>query len=128
MIVAGFGIFNVISTVVNEKQKDIAILKSMGFPATDIQKIFLLQGVIVGLIGTVIGWMLGALLTEGLGIIPFKLEGEAFMRLEGFILYKSVWQYVFSGAFAVFASAMSAYMPARKASLVNPVDIIRGAV
>jgi len=44
LIVAAFGIFNVISTVVLEKQRDIAILKSMGFFARDIMQIFLVQG------------------------------------------------------------------------------------
>ncbi len=128
LIVAGFGIFNIISTVVHEKEKDIAILKSIGFLETDIQKIFLLQGILVGLAGMVTGWILGALLVEGLDAIPFRLEGEAFMRMDGFILTRSIWQYVISGIFAICSSALAAYMPARKASILRPVDIIRGAI
>src|SRR5690606_17464157 len=61
LIVAAFGIYNVISTVVMEKYKDIAILKSMGFYAADIKKIFLIQGVLLGLVGSLIGLPLGVL-------------------------------------------------------------------
>lgn len=128
LIVAGFGIFNIISTIVNEKREDIAILKAIGFSEIDIQRIFLCQGLIVGIIGTLLGWVLGATLIEFLGTIRFRLEGEAFMRLDGFILYRSVWQYAISGVLAVAASSFSAYFPARRAARVNPVDIIRGSV
>ena len=53
LLVAAFGIYNVISTVVMEKHRDIAILKSMGFDERDIERIFLLQGMIVGVVGMV---------------------------------------------------------------------------
>src|SRR5678815_4489833 len=48
LIVAAFGIYNVISTVVLEKQRDIAILKSIGFRARDIRRVFLIQGLPLG--------------------------------------------------------------------------------
>ena len=51
LIVAAFGIYNVISTVVLEKQRDIAILKSIGFRARDIRRIFLIQGLLLGIAG-----------------------------------------------------------------------------
>lgn len=128
LIVSGFGIFNIISTAVTEKAHDIAILKSMGFSEKDIQYIFLLQGIIIGIMGTLCGWLLGALLVEGLGMIRFKLEGEAFLRMEGFYLYKSIWQYLLAGFLALASTSASAFLPARKAAVLNPVDIIRGAV
>jgi lipoprotein-releasing system permease protein len=51
LLVAAFGIYNIISTVVYEKTRDIAILKSLGFGEGDIQAIFLAEGVIVGILG-----------------------------------------------------------------------------
>ena len=51
LLVACFGIYNVISTVVLEKTRDIAILKSMGFHARDIRRIFVIEGAIIGLGG-----------------------------------------------------------------------------
>lgn len=127
LIVAGFGIFNIISTSVNEKHKDIAILKSIGFGALDIQRIFVVQGVIVGIIGTFMGWMLGYMLVEILATIRFTIEDESFIRLEGFFLYRSIWQYASGGVMAIISATFASYLPARKAAILNPVDIIRWA-
>ena len=60
LIVAAFGIYNVISTVVLEKQRDIAILKSIGFRARDIRRVFLIQGMLLGIAGSAAGLPLGA--------------------------------------------------------------------
>jgi lipoprotein-releasing system permease protein len=127
LIVAGFGIFNIISTSVNEKHRDIAILKSMGFGAADIQHIFLVQGIIVGMIGTLLGWVLGFSLVELLGTIKFTIEDESFVRLEGFFLYRTPWHYLGGGVMAIISASIAAFLPARKAAILNPVDIIRGA-
>ena len=77
LIVAAFGIYNVISTVVLEKQRDIAILKSMGFRARDIRRIFLIQGVLLGFAGSVLGLPLGAALMLGLMQIRLNFPAAA---------------------------------------------------
>ncbi|CAK9057885.1 Lipoprotein-releasing system transmembrane protein LolC, partial [Durusdinium trenchii] len=51
LLVAGFGIYNIISTIVHEKARDIAILKSLGFPEPDIQQIFVMEGLVIGVLG-----------------------------------------------------------------------------
>lgn len=124
LIVACFGIFNVISTVVYEKTKDIGILKSMGFRETDIRRIFVYQGLMVGIIGMLLGWALGYGLVEFMGTLDFKMEG--FVRAQGFILYRTPKHYVISGAMALVASTFAAWLPARRASRMKPVDIVRG--
>jgi lipoprotein-releasing system permease protein len=126
LIVAGFGIFNIISTIIHEKARDIAILKSIGLTEGDIRLTFLLEGVIVGLVGTLSGWVLGRLIVIGLGSIQFEIEG--FVKTEGFILYETYLQYMIAGGFALLASSLAAFLPARKAAQLNPVDIIRGGV
>lgn len=125
LLVAGFGIYNIISTVVNEKRRDIAILKSIGFSEHDIRVIFVVQGVTVGVVGTCAGWLLGYGLVELLASIRFDIDGM--VRTEGFVLYRTPMHYVLAGGFAIVIAAFSAYLPARKASGLNPVDIIRGA-
>ncbi|OJX72136.1 ABC transporter permease [Magnetospirillum sp. 64-120] len=125
LIVACFGIFNVISTVVFEKTKDIGILKSMGFRDADIRRIFVYEGLMVGSIGVVMGWALGFGLVEFMGSLHFKMEG--FVRAEGLVLYKSAKHYVISGAMGLTASTFAAWLPARRASRLKPVDIVRGA-
>ena len=59
LVVAAFGIYNTISTIVMEKTRDIAIMKSMGFHARDLRRIFLLEGLIVGAAGQRVGSLAG---------------------------------------------------------------------
>lgn len=125
LIVAGFGIFNIISTIIYEKNRDIGILKSIGFQERDIQHIFMYQGLIVGLIGAVVGWIVGYSLVSMLKAWDIALEGE--IKTEGFPLYHSIMQYVLATVFAIISSVISAWIPARKAARLKPVDIIRGA-
>ena len=124
LIVACFGIFNVISTVIYEKSRDIAILKSMGFAEGDIMRVFVIEGVIAGMIGSVLGWALGYGIVEFLASIRFNIEG--FVRSEGFILYRTVWHYVIGAAVATASATFAAWLPARRAARLNPVDIVRG--
>lgn len=125
MLVACFGIFNIISTVVFEKSRDIAIIKAIGFPEGTIRRIFVLEGLAVGLIGTALGWMLGLAMTEILASINFKIEG--FIKTQGFILHRTIVHYLISGGLAITAATFAAWLPARRAAGLNPVDIVRGA-
>jgi lipoprotein-releasing system permease protein len=124
LIVSCFGIFNVISTVVFEKTRDIGILKSMGFRDAHIRRIFVLEGFVVGLIGMVLGWALGYGIVEFMGSLRFNMEG--FVKAQGFILYRTPKHYIISGLMAVISATLAAWIPARRASRMNPVDIVRG--
>lgn len=125
LIVACFGIFNVISTVVFEKTRDIGILKSMGFRDSDIRRIFVMEGLMVGILGTLIGWSMGWGLIEFMASLKFNMEG--FVKAEGFILYRTPRHYILSAAMAIISATLAAWLPARRASRLNPVDIVRGA-
>ena len=129
LLVAAFGIYNIISTVVYEKSRDIAILKSMGFAEGDIRLIFVLEGALVGLVGALAGWGLGYLLTKFLGIVPLPGEGGMIRRpSSGFILYESFTHYLIAGGFALVSAIAAGFIPARKAARLDPVEIIRGGV
>lgn len=125
LVVAAFGIYNVISTVVMEKQRDIAILKSMGFHAGDIQKIFLTQGVLLGLAGCFTGIPLGCGLMLLLMQVRFKPPGSS--EVVSMPLDWGWPQFAIAAAFALSAAILAAYLPARKAASVKPVDILRGS-
>ena len=125
MIVASFGIFNIISTVVLEKRRDIAILMSMGFRAYDIRQIFLLEGFAVGIVGMLTGWAIGYGIVMGLASVKFDVEG--LVDLQGFPLDYGFYQYAIAGVFAVAAAVGAAWLPSHRASQVRPVEIIRGA-
>lgn len=73
LIVAGFGIYNIMNMTVSEKIREIAILKAMGFDGKDIVYIFLVQSVIIGLIGGFIGLLLGFAVASIVDRIPFKI-------------------------------------------------------
>jgi lipoprotein-releasing system permease protein len=122
--VASFGIYNTISTIVMEKTRDIAILKSMGFHARDVRRIFLAEGVILGLIGSVLGVALGIGLMALLGRVELKPPGATdLVRLP---IYWGWEQYLLGATFALISAVGAAYLPARKAGRVHPVEILRG--
>ncbi|TPE47861.1 ABC transporter permease [Amaricoccus solimangrovi] len=125
LLVAGFGIFNIVSTITHEKARDIAILKSLGFAETDMRRLFLIEGLAIGGAGAVLGWAIGYGLCLALGSVRFEVPelGDA-TRLP---LAWSPWHYAISSALALGAAGIAGYLPARRAARLNPVDIIRGA-
>ncbi|MBD8878069.1 ABC transporter permease [Roseibium polysiphoniae] len=125
LLVAGFGIFNIISTIVHEKARDIAILKSLGFPEGDIQQIFVLEGLVIGVLGAAAGCMLGYGLSSYLATIRF--EFSAGREMTHLPIYFSTLHYAIASGLALFSSSIAGYFPARRAARLNPVDIIRGA-
>jgi lipoprotein-releasing system permease protein len=125
LVVAGFGIYNVISTVVMEKQRDIAILKSMGFHIKDIRTIFLTQGVVLGVVGCVLGLPLGMAFMVALAQIHFKPPGGT--EIIQMPIDWSLPQFLIAATFALAAAILAALLPAYKAASVQPVDILRGS-
>ena len=124
LVVAAFGIYNTISTIVMEKIHDIAILKSMGFHARDVRQIFLAEGVMLGLIGSVLGLLLGMGLMTLLGQVELKPPGAT--ERVSLPIYWGYEQYVLAAGFALASAIGAAYLPARKAGRVQPVAILRG--
>ncbi|HEY7646731.1 MAG TPA: ABC transporter permease [Hyphomicrobiales bacterium] len=126
MLVAGFGIFNIVSTITHEKARDIAIMKSLGFPEGDMRRIFLLEGLAIGAAGSLAGWLLGLLMVYSLSRVRFEIAttGHEMTRLP---VAWSFLHYLIASAFALGSAALAGYLPARKAARLNPVDIIRGA-
>ncbi|MCF3639394.1 ABC transporter permease [Rhizobium sp. TRM95111] len=126
MLVAGFGIFNIISTITHEKVRDIAIMKSLGFAEKDVTRMFLLEGLAIGAAGSALGWLLGLSLVYALSLVRFELAatGQEMTRLP---MAWSLLHYGIAAGFALGSSAVAGYLPARRAARLNPVDIIRGA-
>ena len=124
LIVAAFGIYNVISTIVLEKHRDIAILKSMGFRARDIRRIFIIQGLILGMTGTLLGLPFGSLLMIALGQVSMKPPGVT--EPINIPVDWSLLQFAIAAAFAMGAAFLAAWLPARKGARLMPVDILRG--
>jgi lipoprotein-releasing system permease protein len=125
LLVASFGIYNTISTIVLEKTRDIAIMKSMGFHARDVRRIFLFQGLIVGALGSVLGVLLGVGLMQVLAQIEIRPPG--IVEVVHLPLWWGPDQYAMAAAFAMVSCVAASFLPARRAGRVHPVDILRGA-
>jgi lipoprotein-releasing system permease protein len=123
LLVAAFGIYNTISTVVIEKYRDIAILKSMGFLSRDIKAVFVIQGFVLGIAGVVLGLPLGSLMILGLGQITFRPPNVDPLQIP---MDWSVLTFSIAGGFAMAAAMVAAWLPSEKAAEVVPVSILRG--
>lgn len=119
LLVAGFGIYNILNMTVNQKINDIAILKAMGFKGKDVIRIFVTQALTIGFIGLIGGVILAAILINTLkhiyvggdiGYFPIEYDFTVFIR--GII-------------FGLIITFFAGYFPARKASKVDPVEIFR---
>ncbi|WP_266367179.1 ABC transporter permease [Tellurirhabdus rosea] len=124
LVVAGFGIYNIMNMNVINKIKDIAILKATGFQGSDIVGIFLLQAIIIGLMGGVLGLLIGFGLSYLLSITPF--DAGDFMSLKTFPVLFDPKYYVMGLVFGVTTTVLAGYFPSKKASAVDPVAILRG--
>jgi lipoprotein-releasing system permease protein len=125
ILLAGFGIFNVLTMSVLAKIKEIAILRSMGYRRRDISAIFLWQGALIAAAGSVLGCLLGALMTWGVSHIPIHLRG---LLYTDYFLVTWDWRhYAFATLLAVLAVFIASYVPARRAAELAPVVTIRGS-
>jgi lipoprotein-releasing system permease protein len=124
LVVAGFGIYNIMSMTINDKMKDIAILKATGFTARDIVLIFMLQAVTVGFCGASLGLVIGGSLAYWVSTIPVDF-GE-FASMTHFPVNFDPMHYVFGIVFGVGATCLAGFLPSRKAGKIDPVQIIRG--
>jgi lipoprotein-releasing system permease protein len=123
LLVASFGIYTVVSNSVVDKRRDIAIMRSIGFSERDLKRIFVLEGVMLALIGVILGFALGLVLMHILGSIKFTIQGRA----EFIPLDRRARQFLIAGTASLACAVIAAWLPARKAARVDPVDILRGA-
>ena len=124
LIVAGFGIYNILNMVIYEKMNDIAILKATGFSGSDVKKIFIYQAMFIGIIGGLLGLLLGGVMSYVVSKTPF--ETEAIPTVKTFPVNFDPLFYVIGSVFALITTFFAGYLPAKKASKIDPVDIIRG--
>lgn len=124
LIVAGFGIYNILNMLIYEKMKDIAILKATGFSGRDVQFIFMSQAMIIGIIGGLLGLLLGYILSKLIDRVPF--ETEALPTITTYPINYNIAYYFIGISFAIISTFMAGYLPSNKAKRIDPVRIIRG--
>ena len=125
MIVAAFGVLNILIMAVLERVNDIAILKSFGYSRGDITKIYLMQGLAIAVVGAAMGLICAKLAVEGLRRLPIKMEG--LVRAEGLLMSEHTSTYVMACVLVTTIVLIASVYPARRAASFDPVDVIRGA-
>jgi lipoprotein-releasing system permease protein len=125
ILLAGFGIFNVLTMSVLSKVREIAILRSMGYRRIDISAIFLWQGALIATVGSLIGCILGASLTLLVSKVPIHIRGLLYTN---HFLVVWDWRHYFWGTLlAIVAVFIASYVPAQRAAHLQPVDTLRGS-
>lgn len=119
LLVAGFGIYNILNMTVSQKINDIAILKAIGFKGKDVIRIFVTQAISIGIMGVISGVVMATILVTllkrvylggDIGYFPINYEPKKFV------------QGVVIGLIITF---FAGYIPAKKAANVDPVSILR---
>jgi lipoprotein-releasing system permease protein len=124
IVVAGFGIYNILSILVTQKRRDIAILRSMGFNPSDIMLLFFNQGLILGLLGGFFGLIVGYFLCLMIGNI--RIEGGHGVSSSNYMYVTySLSIYFKAYLIALASSVISSLWPSRYAAKLEPMDIIR---
>jgi lipoprotein-releasing system permease protein len=119
MLVAGFGIYNVLNMTVMQKRKDIAILRSIGYSSSDILFLFFFQGILLGIIGTALGILVGYFLCLYLETITF------FSNTNHLLISFSPKIYLQASLLGLLSSCTASLLPAFSAKRLSPIEIIR---
>ncbi|RME70080.1 MAG: ABC transporter permease [Verrucomicrobia bacterium] len=124
ILISGLGMFNTLAMIVMEKTREISILRSMGYTRSDINAVFMWQGTIVLIIGTLLGWGMGAAVTYGVSRLPIRIRG--IFSTDTFVVNWSIWHYVAAALTAAVIVMIASLIPARRAARLEPGDVIRG--
>ena len=125
VLVAALNILITLMMMVMEKNRDIAVLMSMGAKRQQIRKIFVLQGVLIGVVGTFIGLVLGyslSILANHYHWISLNQEVYSF----SYVPFNPHWQDgIWIAAVAITVSLIATLYPARSATRIAPVEALR---
>ena len=124
LLVAGFGIYNILNMFIREKMNDIAILKATGFSGREVKTIFMLQAMAIGVFGGVSGLLLGYGLSVLIDHTPFEIASLPTITTYP-INFDSLY-FIIGFVFAIVASFFAGYLPANRAMKMDPVDVLRG--
>ena len=124
LIVAGFGIYNILNMMIYEKMDSIAILKATGFSGRDVNNIFITIALSIGIFGGLLGLLFGFGLCNVIEHIPFNTP--SLPTVKTYPINYNIKFYIIGSIFSIVTTYLAGYFPSRKASKIDPVIIIRG--
>lgn len=124
LIVAGFGIYNILNMMIYEKMDSIAILKATGFSGKDVNAIFIMIASTIGIVGGIVGLALGLSVSVIIDQIPFNTA--SLPAITTYPINYNPKIYLIGLTFSIVTTYLAGYFPSRKASKIDPVIIIRG--
>jgi lipoprotein-releasing system permease protein len=124
LIVAGFGIYNILNMMIYEKMDSIAIMKAIGFSGKDVNLIFIFIALSIGVFGGILGLLVGFGMSNIIDNIPFNTESLPTVKTYPINYNPSF--YIIGAIFSLVTTYFAGYFPSKKASKIDPVIIIRG--
>ena len=124
LVVAGFGIYNILNMMIYEKMDSIAIMKAIGFSGNDVNMIFIFIALSIGIFGGAMGLLVGFGISNIIDNIPFNTESLPTIKTFP-VNYNPIF-YIIASIFSIVTTYFAGYFPSRKASKIDPVIIIRG--
>ena len=124
IVVSGFCIVSILSLMVTEKSREIALLKAIGAKSRDIMLCFFFEGVTISFIGTFIGLSVGLGICAGLAFFGLKPNPEQ-TYIERIPVTFNILDYVGITVAAIIGSSFASIFPSIRAAAVNPVDGLR---
>ncbi|WP_291431157.1 ABC transporter permease [Deinococcus sp.] len=124
VVVAAFGIANVLTLAVFEKTQEIAILRAIGATRSLITRVFLLEGLALGLGGLLLGNLLGLGISAYFTVRPFTLPGDLYF-ITSLPVEVRLTDLLGVNAIGLITTLLAALIPARRAASIEPARIIR---
>jgi len=136
LLIVAVAAFNIVSTLVmavTDKRADIAILRTLGAAPRDIMKIFVIQGALIGLIGTLVGLLLGVVVALNIDVIVPAIEnvlGFKFLAKDVYYISElpsdlQINDVIIIAATAFVLTLVATLYPSFKAARTNPADALR---
>ena len=124
VLVAAMGIANILILTVSEKTEEIAVLRALGASQRQILAVFTLEGFLLGGAGTLLGALLGLGLSAYFKFQPYPLPGDLYFITQLPVELRA-WDFIWVSALSIITSVIAAFIPARRASGLDPAAILR---
>lgn len=124
ILIAGFSVFGTLTLLVQEKRREVGILKTMGTPARGVIRIFIIEGLLIGAAGGLMGLGLGFVLTFAAEHFGIRMNPEVYY-IDKLPVSLDPTEFALVGAATVVVCLAATLFPAYQASRVRPVDALR---